>query len=149
MKVFLGSDHRGFELKNTLLEYVKSLGYEVQDCGALEYNKEDDYPDFAKAVGEKIVEDNSSLGIVICGSGAGITVAANKIKGVRCSLGFNPMQVKSGKEDDDTNILGIACNYTNESESKELVKIFLETNYDPAERHQRRLDKISQMESIA
>jgi ribose 5-phosphate isomerase B len=147
MKVFIGADHRGFELKNKLIEWLKAEGYEAQDCGAFSFEQTDDYPDFAKSVGDKVAADSNSRGIVICGSGAGIVVATNKINGVRCTLGLNSKQVSAGRTDDDINVLGIASDFTDFETSKEMIKAFLETDYDPAERHQRRLEKISALES--
>jgi ribose 5-phosphate isomerase B len=101
MKIYLGADHRGFELKEKLKSFLRDLGFDYQDLGASIYNKEDDYPDFAKLVGEKVVADLGSRGILICGSGIGIAIAANKIKGVRAGTALKSEQAAA----DDTRIM--------------------------------------------
>lgn len=146
MKIFIGADHRGFELKNKLVEWLNSNNYGVEDCGAFQFEQTDDYPDFAKAVGVGVSNQEGSKGIVICGGGSGVVIAANKIKGIRSSLALNNDQVKAGRNDDDVNVLGLASDFTNEQTAIEIVKTFLETEYDPSERHQRRIDKIRQLE---
>ncbi len=146
MKIYLGADHRGFELKNFLLNYLKENNYDAVDCGAVNFEQSDDYPDFAKNVGEKVAQDKEGVGVLICGSGAGITIAANKINGIRCSLGLNEEQIKAGKKDDDINILGLASDYISKEEAKKILDAFIKTNYDPSERHERRLQKIKNLE---
>jgi len=147
MRIFIGADHRGFELKNQLKEWMASVGHQVEDCGAHQFEKADDYPDYAEAVGEKIAEDPNARGILICGSGAGMDIAANKINGVRSSIGFNIEQVKAARNDDNLNILVLACNYLMFDDAKALTEIFLATPYDPTDNHARRLLKIKNLEN--
>ncbi len=144
--IYIGADHRGFELKGQIINWLKSNGYEVQDCGALEYNKEDDFVDFAVEVSKRVSSDEKSKGFLICGSGAGVDIVANKIKGIRASLGLNSDQVKHAREADDLNILAIASDYTKIDAANEMVKTFLETDYEPLERRQRRIEKIKNLE---
>lgn len=147
MKVFIGADHRGFELKSKLIAWLGSYDYQVEDCGAFQYEQTDDYPDFAKVVSEKVVAEKGSRGIVICGGGSGVVMAANKIKGVRCTLGFKNDQIKAGRIDDDVNILAIASDFTDEGSAQEIVRTFLETEFDPSEKHARRIEKLTALES--
>ncbi len=146
MKVFIGSDHRGFKLKEKLKPWLTGLGHEVVDCGALSYDKNDDYPDFSFAVSERVVKDRG-MGIVICGSGIGVTVAANKVPGARCSTGVSPSEIKRGREDDDLNVLAISGDYTSESDAKVMIKAFLTTPFVGDERHVRRLRKVEAREN--
>lgn len=148
MKVFLGADHRGFELKNLLIEYINSKGYEAVDMGNTQYDKNDDYPDFAIAVSKAVLKESGSLGIVICGSGGGISIAANKHNGIRCIIGFDSQQAKATKEDEDTNVLGLSSDFTSEEKAKEIVSAWLEAKFSGEERHVRRLDKIKQIEKL-
>ncbi len=147
MKVFIGADHRGFELKGKLIEWLKDNDYQTEDCGAFQPNPTDDYPDFAKAVAERVASEEGSRGIVICGSGAGVNIVANKIKGVRCSVCFDVKQVSDGRQHDDLNVLALASNFIDEQTAKHLVKTFLETAYEPTENHNRRIEKIKSLEN--
>jgi len=125
MVVYFGADHRGFELKGRLVGFVKNLGYEIFDCGSATLDPNDDYPDVAAAVAEKIVADQENArGILICGSGAGVNIAANKFRGVRATIGFLPDQVYANRHDDDVNILALASDFTNPEDAENLVKIF-------------------------
>lgn len=147
MKIYIGADHRGFELKNEIKNWLGSIDYEVIDCGAIENDPKDDYVDFAAEVGRKVVEEKGSMGIVICGSGAGVDITANKIKGVRCSIGYDVAQIKQARSDDDLNILSLASDYLNIEDTKALVIAFLQTEYDPTDNHVRRIEKINQLEN--
>lgn len=147
MKIFIGADHRGFELKNQISEWMKSLGHQIEDCGAHELTPMDDYVDYAKAVSEKVKEDPGNRGIVICGSGAGVDITSNKVDGIRCTVGFNLEQVKAARRDDNLNILAIACNFTLFDDAKVLIETFLNTPYDPTDNHARRIEKIKQIEN--
>jgi len=148
VKVYLGADHRGFELKNKLKEWLFKNNYEVEDCGPTEYVKDDDFIDYAVAVSKNTVDTANSRGVLICGSGAGVEITANKIKGVRCSLGQSDGQIAKARNADDINILALAGDFTGFDLAKNLVKTFLETGYDPAERHVRRINKISELEKL-
>jgi ribose 5-phosphate isomerase B len=140
--IYLGADHRGFELKNKIKNFLEELGYDYEDLGASIYNKEDDYPDFAKLVGERVTENPENKGILICGSGIGIAIAVNKIKGIRAGTILKPEQARAAVNDEDLNILALSADYLSEDEAKEIVKTFLETKFSNEERHQRRIKKI-------
>lgn len=144
--IYLGADHRGFELKQKLKQWLDELGYKYEDMGAFEYNKDDDYPDFAKAVAEKVAENGDNKGILICGSGIGVTIAANKIKGIRAGTAMKPEQARASVNDEDLNVLAISADYTNENQAQEIVKAFLETKFSGEERHVRRINKIKNLE---
>ena len=143
--IYLGADHRGFELKEKLKPFLKELGFDYEDLGASIYNKEDDYPDFAKAVAKKVSTDAGrrlNRGILICGSGVGIAVSANKIRGVRAGTILKPEQVRAAVNDEDLNVLALSADFSGENEVKEIVKTFLETKFSGQERHKRRIEKI-------
>ncbi|MBI2405370.1 RpiB/LacA/LacB family sugar-phosphate isomerase [Candidatus Gottesmanbacteria bacterium] len=146
MKIFLGADHRGFELKESLKPWLESLGHDVIDCGNTVYEKTDDYPDFSFAVADRVVAEAESRGIVICGSAVGVTIAANKVKGARCSPGLGVEEVARGREDDDLNILALSGDYMSEKRAKDMIQAFLSTPFKGDERHTRRLKKIKARE---
>lgn len=146
MIIYIGADHRGFKLKEYIKSWLSENSHEIKDLGAFDYSANDDYVDFATAVGEAISQDSNSKGIIICGSGAGVSIVANKFPNVRCGLGFSNNQVKAAREDDDINILSLASDFTNEDEAKQLISVFLETNFNPTENHTRRIEKIKALE---
>jgi ribose 5-phosphate isomerase B len=150
MKVYIGSDHRGFDLKTTLLSFLEENHFEAQDMGALQLVPTDDYVDYsssvAKAVAYDIQKGIEARGIVICGSGFGVDFTANKINGIRCGIGFEEAQVKHGRTNDDINVLALASMFTDTENAKHMVKIFLETAFSGEERHVRRIEKIRQIE---
>ncbi len=147
MKIFIGADHRGFNLKEFLKDKLKKGGYEVIDCGNLVYDPEDDYPDFAFKVGESIKENSGSLGILICGSGAGVCFAVNKVKGIRGGLAINPQMAKIMKADDDINVLCLASDFIEKDLAWETVKAFLETRFKNEEKYLRRIKKVKDYEN--
>ncbi len=149
MTIYLGADHRGFPLKQTLQAWLTKAGHQVIDCGNTQLDPTDDYPDFAFAVAEKVAQDNGqSLGIILCGSGVGASVAANKVAGARSAIGFTSKQVIAGRHDDDMNVLTIAADYISEEMVERLVMAFVDTAFVPEERYVRRLEKVKQRESI-
>ena len=144
--IYIGSDHRGFALKEKLKNLLTEWGYDYEDMGPFEYNKDDDYPDYAKLVGEKVASAEGNRGILICGSGIGVCITANKIKGVRAGTMTSPEQTKASVSDEDTNVLCLSADYTSEEKSSEIVKTFLETKFSVEERHVRRVEKIKELE---
>ena len=144
--IYLGSDHRGFVMKAKLKRLLIEWGYNYEDLGPFEYNKDDDYPDFAKLVGEKVAGEPDSRGILICGSGVGVAMTANKIEGVRAGTMFDVEQVKASVADEDINVIGLANDYSNEENNIKIVKAFLESKFSGEERHVRRVNKIKQLE---
>jgi ribose 5-phosphate isomerase B len=146
MTLYLGADHRGFALKQKLKIYLKKQGHKIVDLGADSYNKDDDFTDFTFAVAEKISEEPKSRGIVICGSAGGVTIAANKVAGVRCVTAVSTDDIVHNRAHDDVNVLALSSDFTSESQSKSLIEAFLKTKYLGEPRHKRRLKKISDYE---
>ncbi len=149
MKVYLASDHAGLELKDKIKIYLEGAEYEVVDCGAFDFDKDDDYPDFITAAAEKVSKDEGSLGIVLGKSGAGEAIVANKIKGIRAVLGFNRENILLARTHNDANVLSLGSAFVNEEEARELVKLFLETPFSGDERHKRRIEKITELERVS
>lgn len=146
MHIYFGADHRGFTTKERLKEFVKSMGHEVEDLGNTVYNENDDYPEFAAKVAEKVSADPSARGIILCGSGGGVNVVANKFPRVRSIIGVSSLQVYAARRDDDMNVLCLAASFMAEIEEEEAVKIFLTTDFSGEERHRRRLGEVEAIE---
>lgn len=147
MLIYIGADHRGFNLKETLKKSLKEQGYEVVDVGNEIYDENDDYPDFAKLVAREVSEDPTGRrGILICGSGAGVDIMANKFKGVRSVLAISSDQVYASRHDDDTNVLSLAADFIDGETAKKIVETWLATPFSTEENYKRRLDKISEVE---
>ena len=146
MKIYIGADHRGFELKKELKKFLIEKGYEVEDAGAFKYDKDDDYPDFAEAVAEKVSKDDSARGILLCGSGTGMDAAANKVRGVRATLAFSKEITRAARNDDDVNVISLPADFLKSQEAEEIAEIFLKTPFEAAERRVRRLQKIAEIE---
>lgn len=146
MNVYLGTDHAGFEYKETLKPIIEKLGFTPVDCGAFELNPDDDYPDFVAEAAKKVAADPGSYGVVLGKSGAGECMVANKIKGVRAFLAINEKNVRLAREHNDANVMSIGFELIQESDLENLLKVFLETPFSGEERHQRRIEKIKQLE---
>ncbi len=153
MKIYIGTDHAGFELKEELTMFLESLGCEVEDKGAYEFNESDDYPDFiypvVKAVAEDIDRDLDSRGIVIGGSGQGEAIVANKIKGIRAAVVYDEYSAKMSRKHNDANIISLGNRTLSIDKAKDLVKLWLETPFSNEERHKRRIEKIKAIENSA
>lgn len=147
MKVYIGADHRGFDLKEKLKPWLLVQKHEIIDCGNTKLDPLDDFPDFSFVVAKKVSEDPQSLGILICGSGGGVTIAANKVAGVRAVTGNRIEDVAHNRAHDDANVLAIAANFTDEKEAQKLLTAFLETKFSGEEKYKRRIDKITDYES--
>jgi RpiB/LacA/LacB family sugar-phosphate isomerase len=145
MRIALGSDHAGFEMKQILLTYVQGLGYEALDVGT-DSTAPVDYPDFAEAVGEAIRSRRAERGILICGSGVGASVAANKMPGIRAGLCHDCYSAHQGVQHDNMNILVLGSRVIGLELARDLVKEFLDANFSEEERHVRRLQKVLAME---
>ena len=145
--IYLGADHRGFTLKEKVAKWLFEWKYGFTDMGAESLDPDDDYPIYAEKVASMVVGNRSSRGILLCGSGVGVDVVANKFDGVRASIGKSAEQVRAGRRDDDLNILVIAADFTSENETKEMLKAFLETSFDQKFRHRKRLEVISKIEA--
>lgn len=144
MKVAIAADHGGYELKDSMVEYIKSLGNEVVDLGT---NSADsvDYPDYAKKVCEEIQQGNSDLGILICGTGIGMSLAANKFEGIRAACVSDVYSAKMSRNHNNANVLCIGARVIGDEVAKLIIKTFLENEFE-AGRHQRRVDKIMAIE---
>lgn len=145
MKIFLATDHAGFELKESLVEFIKNLGHEVVDYGATVYDKTDDYPDFIQKAAQSVSENPDEYrAVVLGGSGQGEAIVANRFSHVRATVfyGGDNEIVRLGREHNNANILSLGARFISESEAKEAVKIFLETQFSGDERHIRRINKI-------
>jgi RpiB/LacA/LacB family sugar-phosphate isomerase len=145
MRVAIGADHAGFRMKLDLTEFVSSEGHAVIDCGA-DSEEPSDYPDFAEAVGRAILEARAERGLLVCGSGVGASVAANKLPGIRAALCHDSYSAHQGVEHDDMNVLVLGSRVIGPELARELVSAFLGACFSGEERHRRRLDKITRLE---
>jgi ribose 5-phosphate isomerase B len=147
MKVYLGSDHAGFEAKEKVKAFLETAGYSVADLGDLDYNQSDDYPDYAFKVGEAVVAEPGSLGVLLCGSGTGICIAANKVKGVRAAYIESREHAVAARNDDDSNIIVLDDLTFDPVKDFPTLETFLTTPFSNAERHVRRIGKITEYEN--
>jgi ribose 5-phosphate isomerase B len=151
MTIYLGADHRGFDLKEKLKQMLAGEGYDIVDCGATTLVPDDDYPDYARAVAEAVGKkfgDGGDRGILICGSGFGMDIAANKFRAVRAVLPMSPDHAYQARHDDDANVLALAADFTDEVTAEKIVKTFLSTPFAKEERYRRRLEKIAKSEPL-
>lgn len=148
MKVYLATDHAGFELKEKVETFLKEQGYEVEDCGAYAFDKDDDYPDFISKAVEKVSTDTTSRAIIFGGSGQGEAIVANKYRNVRAVVFFgeNVDMVKVFREHNDANILSLGARFVSEGDALKAVDLFLKTPFLGEERHVRRINKIREIE---
>jgi ribose 5-phosphate isomerase B len=148
MRIAIGCDHAGFPIKAALVEEIKRAGHEVEDVGAFD-ERPSDYPDYARAVAERIASLRAERGVLICGSGVGASVAANKVPRVRAALCHDTFSARQGVEDDDLNVLCVGARVIGPALAKEVLLAFLEARFSHAERHARRLGKIKAIETDA
>ncbi len=144
--IYLGADHRGFELKERLLKRLLDDGYKVTDLGNDHLDPQDDYVDFASSVAEAVVGDIGNRGIILCGSGAGVDMVANKIKGIRSALVFDVPRAIQAREHEDANVISLAADTLDDQHLYEIVKAFLKTEFNGEERHIRRLNEMKEVE---
>ena len=146
MRVAIASDHAGFKLKQDLVRYLGELGHKVVDLGT---NSEDpvDYPDYAAALGDAVLGETVERGILICGSGVGASVAANKLKGIRASICHDTYSAHQGVEHDDMNVLVLGARVIGPALGRELAAAFLHATFSGEERHVRRLNKVKALET--
>jgi ribose 5-phosphate isomerase B len=147
MKIYLGADHRGFALKEKIAKWLFENNYNFSDMGASHLDLKDDYTLYASGVASMVAKDNLAYGILLCGSGVGVDVVANKFDGIKASIGKSEEQIKAGRHDDDMNILILAADFTKENEATNMVKAFLETKFEAKARFVRRLNEIKKIEA--
>ena len=147
MRVYLGSDHAGYELKNHLVAWLTDQGHEPVDCGPARYDAADDYPPFCLRAAEAVARDPGSLGIVIGGSGNGEQIAANKVKGARAVLAWSEQTAALGREHNDANVIAVGARMHTADEATRFVEVFLNTPFSGDERHARRVGMLSVYET--
>jgi ribose 5-phosphate isomerase B len=146
MKIAVGADHGGYELKGAIVFHLRELGHEVMDVGAFRLRRKDDYPEASRAVSEAILNGNAERGILLCGSGVGASVAANKLPGIRAAVCHDTFSAHQGVEDDDMNVLCLGGRIVGGELAKEIVSRFVSAQFSGAERHKRRLSKVIMIE---
>ena len=146
MNIAVGTDHGGFPIKLAVVDELKILGHTVVDCGAATYDAKDDFPDFAQAVGAAIQNGKAERGIVICGSGVGVTIAANKMRGIRACLCHDSYSARQGVEHDNMNVLALGGRIIGDEFARELVRAFMSGKFDGGERFVRRMNKVLEIE---
>ena len=144
--LYIASDHGGYQLKKRLIRYCENeLKLEIEDMGPLEHDPDDDYPDFVIPLAKKVVE-TKGRGIVICRNGVGVSIAVNKVKGVKCGIGYNTGAAESMIKDDNTNIISLAADHLSDDLAILVLKKWLDTESTETERHARRLGKVEALE---
>lgn len=146
MKIAIGADHAGYRLKDVLIPFIRELGHTVEDLGSNGPSSVD-YPDYAEAVCEKVVGGSADKGILICGTGIGMSIAANKVPGIRCALVHDLFSAKATREHNDTNVLAIGERVIGPGVAQEIIRVWLETEFSQGERHCGRIDKIRAIEA--
>lgn len=147
MKIFIGADHNGFHMRNSIIEYLKRAGYDVQDDGDAALDPTDDFPVFAAKVVNDVLtsDDHDARGILICGSGQGMCMAANRFRGIRACMGYDRESVKATRKDEDSNILCLAASIADKDTVNVLLETFLNTPFSHLARHQRRLQELDNL----
>ena len=143
--IYIGADHGGFKLKEIIKSWLVEMEIDYQDIGAFEFVEDDDFVDFAKDVVDN-VKNSEDRGILICRSGIGVDIVANRSGHIRCGLGINVDQVEAGRRDDDINVLALAADFCDESENKDILITFLNTEFSNEERYVKRLNKIKELQ---
>lgn len=147
MKIYIGADHGGYKLKEEIKIWLKEWGFKFEDVGAQNYLPEDDYTDYAWAVGQKVGRETENFGILICRSGQGSCIVANKCKHVRAAVAWNEKSAQAARHDDDVNILCLPADYLTVDLAKKVVETFLHTKFDAEEhRFTRRLQKVKKID---
>ena len=143
-RIVIGADHAGFRAKQSIKAFLESAGYRVEDVGT--HSEESvDYPDIARAVGERVAGANDSLGILFCGTGIGVSIAANKVEGIRAALAHDSLTARRAREHNDANVIALGGKVVGEDEALDIVQEFLNAQFAGG-RHQRRVDKITEMD---
>ena len=146
MTIFIACDHRGFELKNKIIEYLHEKNIRIEDLGSYQYDPLDDYPLFASKVAQAVLQNTKEyFGIVICGSGVGVSIVTNRFPGIRCALGFQKEQVAHTRGHDHVNVLALPSDYIDFEKTKELIEVFLNTPIKPDEKYFRRNKELDEI----
>jgi ribose 5-phosphate isomerase B len=148
MQIAVGADHGGFPLNERVIEELRAAGHEIMDFGTHDGSQPDDYPDYAREVGEAVQRNEVDIGILICGSGVGAAVAANKLRGVRAALCGDTYSAHQSREHDDCNVLCLGARVTGVELALEIVRAFVAARFTGEERHRRRLAKVTAMEDL-
>ena len=130
MNIYIGADHRGYSLKASLKKFLEKNGHDIFDVGNLRFDPKDDYPDFAKKVAKKVAQDKNSKGIVMCASGAGVCIVANRVRGIRAVLAHDILLARSSRKDDDTNVLCIGSDFVRFTQAKKIISAWLNTPFE-------------------
>jgi len=146
MKISIGADHAGYEMKRELIEFLEPLGHTVHDVGTFEPDKPDDYPDYARLVAEDVRSGQAERGILVCGSGVGVSIAANKFKGIRAAMCHDHYSAHQGVEHDDMNVLVLGARIIGPMLAQDAVTAFLGAKFSQEERHVRRVNKVKGIE---
>jgi len=146
VRIYLGSDHAGFELKMQLTSHLRSRGYDIVDCGPAEYDADDDYPPFCIDTAQRVVADPGSLGVVLGGSGNGEQIAANKVRGVRAALAYNAEIAQLARQHNDANVVGIGARAHTTEEACAIVDAFVAAQFSEDARHIRRIAMLGSFE---
>ena len=146
MKIAIGCDHGAFDLKNVVVKHLQGKGYEVADFGCYSLDS-CDYPDFAKAAAEAVASGQCEKGIVLCTTGIGISIAANKVKGIRCALLSDPLSARMTREHNDTNMMAMGAGIVGKNLALEIVDTWVGTEFSGEAKHQRRIDKVMALEN--
>ncbi len=145
MKIFVGADHGGFELKEVLVPYLTEKGHSVEDVGAPSLDKQDDFPQYAFAAVTKVLGEDDSRGILVCGSGQGMAMAANRVRGIRASVVWSEEVAHETREDNDSNVLSLPARFITESEAKKIVDAWLSTAFSKNPKYHRRIDEVEEI----
>jgi ribose 5-phosphate isomerase B len=143
MRIYLGSDHAGYDLKKHLVSWLTAQGHEAVDCGPAEFDALDDYPPFVMLAASKTAADPGSLGVVIGGSGNGEAIAANKVDGIRAALAWSEETARLGRQHNDANVISVGARMHSEEDATKFVEVFLATPFSNEERHIRRIDMMT------
>lgn len=149
MNIAVGCDHAGFALKDHVIGVIRAVGHSVVDCGATSLVPDDDYPDYAKAVAQAVLAGRAERGVIVCGSGVGVSVAANKVPGIRAAMCHDTFSARQGVEDDSMNVLCLGARVIGPELASDVVRAFLGARFSGAARHERRLKKVLQIEADA
>ena len=145
--VYIGADHAGFDMKSMIKEHLELKGFVVEDLGAHKLDPTDDYPQYAEAVAEAVLNHEGSLGVLSCGNAEGVTIVANKFDGIRAGLGFSIDSARTMKEDDNANIISIPGRLKTEDNPLAIIDTFFKSEFSDAERHNRRLTQVEEIEA--